>query len=96
MQDTLRELGILVDDVERLFQRVASEGGERLGESVEDLQSSMARLRKRFDDFQRRAPREIRRTIRSTDRYVRDNPWQTVGLAAAVGFVLGAMIARRD
>lgn len=96
MHDALKELGILMEDVERLFQRVASEGGERVGDSVEELQSNMARLRKRFHDFQRRAPRELRRTIRRTEQYVHDNPWQTVGLAAAVGFVLGAVIARRD
>jgi ElaB/YqjD/DUF883 family membrane-anchored ribosome-binding protein len=28
-------------------------------------------------------------------RYVRDNPWQALGIAAAVGLVLGVLVARR-
>ena len=33
---------------------------------------------------------------RTTDSYVRDNPWQVVGIAAVVGVVLGAMMSRRS
>ncbi|PTY03457.1 DUF883 domain-containing protein [Verrucomicrobia bacterium LW23] len=31
----------------------------------------------------------------TVDQYVRDNPWESVGIAAAVGFVLGVLIVRR-
>ena len=31
----------------------------------------------------------------STREYVRTNPWQMVGLAAAVGLVIGALLGRR-
>ena len=33
---------------------------------------------------------------KTTDSYVRDNPWQIVGIAAVVGVVLGAMMSRRS
>jgi ElaB/YqjD/DUF883 family membrane-anchored ribosome-binding protein len=32
---------------------------------------------------------------RATDEYVHDNPWQAIGVAAAVGFLLGLVVARR-
>jgi ElaB/YqjD/DUF883 family membrane-anchored ribosome-binding protein len=32
---------------------------------------------------------------RSTDTYVRDNPWKVVGIAAVVGIALGMMMTRR-
>jgi ElaB/YqjD/DUF883 family membrane-anchored ribosome-binding protein len=32
----------------------------------------------------------------TTDTYVRDNPWQVVGIAAVVGIVLGVMMTRRS
>jgi ElaB/YqjD/DUF883 family membrane-anchored ribosome-binding protein len=32
---------------------------------------------------------------RVTDDYVHDNPWQAIGVAAAVGFLAGLLIARR-
>ena len=33
---------------------------------------------------------------RTTDSYVRDNPWQIAGIAAVVGVVLGVMMSRRS
>ena len=36
-----------------------------------------------------------RECVRSTDLYVRDNPWQAVGIAAGVGVILGLLMARR-
>jgi len=32
---------------------------------------------------------------RVTDDYVHDNPWQAIGIAAAVGFVAGLLMNRR-
>ena len=32
---------------------------------------------------------------RSTDQYVHDNPWQTVGIAAAAGLLLGYLFSRK-
>jgi ElaB/YqjD/DUF883 family membrane-anchored ribosome-binding protein len=39
---------------------------------------------------------QARQLTRTTDSYVRDNPWQVVGIAAAVGVVLGVMMSRRS
>ena len=32
---------------------------------------------------------------KATDEYVKDNPWKSVGLGAAVGVVIGMLIARK-
>ena len=32
---------------------------------------------------------------REAERYVQDNPWQAVGIAAGVAFLLGYLIGRR-
>ena len=32
---------------------------------------------------------------RATDEYVHEHPWQAVGAAAGIGFLLGMLIARR-
>ncbi len=31
----------------------------------------------------------------AADDYVHDNPWAAIGVAAGVGFVIGALMARR-
>ena len=35
------------------------------------------------------------RTARAADRYVRDNPWRSIGVAAGVGLILGVILSRR-
>ena len=39
---------------------------------------------------------QARQVTRTTDTYVRDNPWQVVGIAAVVGIALGIMMTRRS
>jgi ElaB/YqjD/DUF883 family membrane-anchored ribosome-binding protein len=36
-----------------------------------------------------------RTALRDTDRFVRENPWQAMGIVAAVSFVGGLLFARR-
>jgi len=39
---------------------------------------------------------QAKQVTRTTDTYVRDNPWQVVGIAAVVGIALGIMMTRRS
>jgi ElaB/YqjD/DUF883 family membrane-anchored ribosome-binding protein len=39
---------------------------------------------------------QARQATQTADTYVRDNPWQVVGIAAVVGVVLGIMMSRRS
>ncbi len=39
---------------------------------------------------------QAREVGRTTDSYVRDNPWQVVGIAAVVGIVFGVLMTRRS
>jgi ElaB/YqjD/DUF883 family membrane-anchored ribosome-binding protein len=34
--------------------------------------------------------------VKATDQLVHENPWQSAGVAAAVGFLLGMLMHRRD
>lgn len=61
-----------------------------------------ARIRERLDDAKERlldaqheAVRRAKAAATATDDYVHDNPWQAIGVAAAVGLALGVLIGRR-
>ena len=45
-------------------------------------------------DAQYFAIKETKHVAKSADAYVRDNTWAAIGIAAGVGFVLGAISAR--
>ena len=96
MHETLKQLNTLVADIERLIQHIASEGGERAGESADKLRRTLRELRGGLTDLERQARREIGRRVKDAERYVRDHPLQTLGLTAAVAFVVGAILTRRE
>jgi len=39
---------------------------------------------------------QARQATKTTDTYVRDNPWQVVGVAALVGVAIGILATRRS
>jgi ElaB/YqjD/DUF883 family membrane-anchored ribosome-binding protein len=61
---------------------------DRLLERLED-----ARLK--IGDLHAEGIDRARRAARDTDVYVREHPWQAVGVGALLGLLLGVLIARR-
>ena len=49
----------------------------------------------RVQDLQDATLEKGKELVDSADNYVRENPWQAVGLAAAVGVLIGMLIARK-
>ena len=56
---------------------------------------SLRQARERLQSLEGEMLVRARDAARETDRYVRDNPWQSLGIAASVGLLLGLLIARR-
>ena len=52
-------------------------------------------LRQAAAETGERAVDRAKAAARVTDDYVRDNPWQALGAAAALGFLIGVLISRR-
>ncbi|QNP48275.1 DUF883 family protein [Diaphorobacter aerolatus] len=88
----------LENSVSRLRELLASADLDNIPE--------VRQLRKRLDaglsdvhdsalDVMHEARHQARRAARAADDYVRDEPWQFVGGALAVGVVLGFLLGRR-
>ena len=89
----------VVLDAEELLKVTASQTGERVAEArakaAESLQAAKARLADAQDIVQDIVIDQAKAAAKETDAYVRHNPWQAAGVAAVVGFVLGALLTRR-
>jgi ElaB/YqjD/DUF883 family membrane-anchored ribosome-binding protein len=46
-------------------------------------------------DAQSAAVGKVKDTFKATDGYVRENPWKTVGVAVAVGLVVGVLLHKK-
>lgn len=90
----LDDLHTLVRELEASFKD--SPAAEGIGEAGERMQEGLARARSRIEELEGRLRSGMRRSMKATDRYVRTNPWRSMGIVAAVAFIVGALVSRRD
>lgn len=89
------DLRTVVADAEELLKATASQTGERIAAARAKAEESLKSARAGLAAAQAAVVAKTKEAAMATDEYVRANPWQSVGVAAAVGVVLGMLIARR-
>ena len=89
------DLAAVMRDAELLMKASADQGGEKVTEARAKIRDSLETARSRLLQAERVALRHGEDAVIATEEYVRRNPWQSVGVAAGVGLVLGVLLARR-
>jgi len=89
------DLKVVVSDAEELLRATASQAGEKAAVARERIQASLATAKVKLGEAEQALREKTKEAARVTDDYVRDNPWQAVGIAAVAGLVLGILISRR-
>jgi len=85
----------LMNDADEIVKSMASASGERLSDLGDKLRIKLRVAKEKIADAQYAVADKAKAAARVTDDYVHDNPWQAIGVAAAVGFVLGLLVNRR-
>ena len=92
----------LVDDVaavlaeaEEMLKRATLETGDKARDLRSQVETQLLRAKLKLQEIEGEAVDHAKAAARATDDYVHDNPWQSIGVAAAVGFLVGLMINRR-
>ena len=91
----LEDLQTVVADAEALLKATANQAGEKVQEARAKAEESLAAARERLADVQEDALRQARELMSEGEEYVRQNPWQAVGIAAGVGLLVGLLLSRR-
>ena len=89
------DLKTLIVDTEEMLKATAGQAGEKIAVARERIQASLAVYKDRLIDAERALVEKTKEAAKATDEYVHDHPWQAVGVAAGVGFLLGLLVSRR-
>lgn len=89
------DMKVVLNDAEELIKLTAGEAGGKLAEVRSRLGDRLAATRVKLGDFEQTVVAKTKEAAKVTDTYVHDHPWQSVGVAAGVGFLLGLLIGRR-
>lgn len=85
----------LVADVEDLVKKVANVDDEEIAEIRSKVQHTLERAKTSARAGVAAVRGRAEDVTEATDVYVRENPWAAIGLAAAVGIVIGFIAAGR-
>ena len=86
------DLKTLVADAEELLKATASQAGDKIGVARQKIEQSLIEGKKALADAEKNLVQKSKEAADVADDYVRENPWNAVGIAAGVGLVLGLLI----
>ncbi len=86
------DLKNLVADAEELLKATASQAGDKIGVARQKIEQSLIEGKKALADAEKTIVEKSKEAAEIADDYVRENPWSAIGIAAALGLVLGLLI----
>ena len=91
----MQDLRVVVADAEELLRATAGQAGEKVAAARERIQENLAAAKQRLAAAQDAVVARTKEAAKVTDEYVHENPWKAIGVGAALGVVVGMLIARR-
>jgi ElaB/YqjD/DUF883 family membrane-anchored ribosome-binding protein len=89
------DFATVLTEAEDMLKKASHETGDRARDLRAQVEAKLLAAKLRLQEMQGDAVDRARDAARATDDYVHDNPWQAVGVGAAVGFVVGMLMTRR-
>jgi ElaB/YqjD/DUF883 family membrane-anchored ribosome-binding protein len=68
--------------------------GDEVKNLKDQIEDGVAQGRYSLAELQKAVTEKSKAVVETTNRAVQDNPWSAIGVAAAIGFVIGLLIPR--
>ena len=94
-QKLVSDMKVVVSDAEEILRATAGVAGERMVDLRERIGERLRDAKLRIADAEAALVDKTKAAARATDDYVNENPWQSVGIAAGIGLLVGIIIGRR-
>lgn len=90
----IEEFHTLIGDTERLLKHTQATAGDQTEELRGKINANLSRAKEMLKEQEISLRDQGQAAIQCTEEYVHTHPWQSIGIAAGVGFLLG-LITRR-
>jgi ElaB/YqjD/DUF883 family membrane-anchored ribosome-binding protein len=90
-----REFHNLLADFEQLISQTTAMTAEDLARVKAQLGDRITQAKASLDNVGGAIGERARRSAAVTNEYVHDEPWKAIGIGAAIGLLLGVVVARR-
>lgn len=89
------DLQTLVADAESILSATADDAGEKATAARHRIRETLHEAREKLERIEEQVVFETKVAALQVDRFVHDRPWQAVGIAAAVGLIVGLLVSRK-
>jgi ElaB/YqjD/DUF883 family membrane-anchored ribosome-binding protein len=90
-QKLLLDLKVVVADAEELIKATAGQAGEKLTQVRARLAAALESAKETCQELEQKTVA----AAKSTDKVIREHPYESIGVAFGVGLLLGALVGRR-
>ena len=91
----MRDLKNVISDAESWLRSGSSLSGEDLKADKAKFERTIINAKDGLINLEEAVVEKTKATVKATDDYVQENPWKAIGISAAVGVLIGALISRR-
>ena len=89
------DFSAVLAEAEDLLKKAGNETGDRARDLRSQVEAKLLSAKLRLSELEGEAVDRAKAAARWSDDYVHENPWQVIGVAAAVGLVIGMLMSRR-
>jgi ElaB/YqjD/DUF883 family membrane-anchored ribosome-binding protein len=95
-EQLLDEFNAIVSETERLLKSVNAPAGTAEAEAFDaKVDENLKAARERLELLEDAVLQRAKAALKGTDTFVREHPWQAVGIAAGIGILIGLLLKRR-
>jgi ElaB/YqjD/DUF883 family membrane-anchored ribosome-binding protein len=91
----LHDLNQVIRDAEDLLKHSEQAAGDGFKSAKSKFESTLRNAKSEVERIEDMVVTRSKDAARATDVYVKENPWQSAGIAAGVGLLVGLLISRK-
>ena len=91
----IADLKVLMADADALIRATAGQASEKVTAARTKAEKALKGARARLGDLDGQVRERGREAAESADKFVHDQPWKAVGIAAGLGTIMGMLIGSR-
>lgn len=94
-EQLINDFKAVVADAEALLKATAGQSGETMAAARAKILESLTAAKAKMTEAEHALVARTKAAAKATDEYVHGHPWQSIGIAASIGVVIGLLIGRR-
>lgn len=91
----IEDLKLVIKDAEDLLRSTGKQVDDGYQVARARFESTLSDARQSLSGLEEQLAVQAREAVEQADAYVRENPWQAIGIGAVAGLIAGLMIGRR-